>query len=314
MSGNEELARVNIQRGIFQGDSLSPLMFVIGLIPLSQILRKVNAGYQLWKGQHKKINHLLFMNDLKLYGNSEKEAERLTNTIRIFSKDIAVEFGISKCSHVTMKAGKLVSVGGMELSSGELIPELESEKGYKYLGILEADDIMHTEMKDKIKKEYYRRARQLTSSKLNGGNTIRAINSRAVSLVRYSAGILKWTKDELKAMDRKTRKIMTMNRMCHPQSDTGRLYILRMDGGRGLLSIADCVETEEQNLSLYLDQSEERLLRLSKSERILPQYGGPVSTAMKQKKEQRYKQWKEKQLHGKFIRETEEIRSEETWG
>ena len=138
------------------------------------------------------------MDDLKLYRNSEKETERLTNTTRIFSKDIAMEFGISKCSHVTMKAGKLVSVGGMKLSSGEAIPELESDEGYKYLGILEADDIMHTEMKDKIKKEYYRRARQLTSSKLNGGNTIRAINSRAVSLVKYSVGILKWTKDELK--------------------------------------------------------------------------------------------------------------------
>ena len=43
---------------------------------------------------------------------------------------------------------------------------------------------MHTEMKDKIQKEYYRRVRQLTSSKLNGGNTIRAINSWAVYLVR----------------------------------------------------------------------------------------------------------------------------------
>ena len=157
-------------------------------------------------GQHKKINHFLFMDDLKLYRNSEKETERLTNTARIFSEDIAMEFGISKCSHVTMKAGKLVGVGGMELSSGEAIPELESDEGYKYFvfGILEADDIMHTDMKDKIKKEYYRRVRQLTSSKLNGGNTIRAINSRAVSLVRYSAGILKWTKDELKAMGRKT--------------------------------------------------------------------------------------------------------------
>ena len=159
-----------------------------------------------------------------------------------------------------------------------------------------------------------RRVRQLTSSKLSGGNTIRAINSWAASLERNIAGILKWTKDELKVMDRKTRKIMTMNRMYHPQSDTDRLYIPRMEGGQGLLSIADCVETEEQNLSLYLDQSEERLLRFSKSERILPQYGGPVSTTKKQKKEQRHKQWKEKQLHGKFTRETEEIRSEETWG
>ena len=75
-------------------------------------------------------------------------------------------------------------------------------------------------MKDKIQKEYYRRVRQLMSSKLNGVNTIRAINSQAVSLVKYSAGILKWTKDELKVMDRKTRKIVTMQRMYHPQSNT----------------------------------------------------------------------------------------------
>ena len=66
---------------------------------------------------------------------------------------------------------------------------------------------MHTEMKDRIQKEYYRRVRQLISSILNGGNTITAMNSQ----VRYSAGILKWTKDEPNVMDRKTPKIMTMN-------------------------------------------------------------------------------------------------------
>ena len=47
-----------------------------------------------------------------------------------------------------------------------VISELESDIGYKYLGILEANDIMHSEMKDKIQKEYFRRVRQLTSSKL----------------------------------------------------------------------------------------------------------------------------------------------------
>ena len=65
MSGNEELARLNIQREIFQEDPLSPLFFVAGLIPLSY-LRKVNSGYQLGKAQHKKINRFLFMGDLKL--------------------------------------------------------------------------------------------------------------------------------------------------------------------------------------------------------------------------------------------------------
>ena len=50
------------------------------------------------------------MDDLKLYGNNKKEPERLTNTFRIFSRDIAMEFGTSKCAYVTIKARKLVSV------------------------------------------------------------------------------------------------------------------------------------------------------------------------------------------------------------
>ena len=141
-----------------------------------------------------------------------------------------MEFGISKCAHVTMKAGKLVSVGGMELSSREVIPELVSDKGYKYLGILKANNTMHIEMKDKIQKEYYIRVREQISSKLSGGHTVRTINSRAVSLQRHSAEILKWTKDGIKVMDRKTRKILTMNIMYHPQSDTDRLYIPIMEG------------------------------------------------------------------------------------
>ena len=85
-------------------------------------------------------------------------------------------------------------------------------------------------------------------------------------------------------MDRKTRKIMTMNIMYQPQSDTDRQYIPRMEGERELLSISGCIGNEEQNFSLYLDQSEERVLKFSKSEKILPQYEGPVSTARKTKK------------------------------
>ena len=62
---NEELARVNIQRGIFQGDTLSPFLFVIGLIRFSHTLQKVHTGYHFGKGQHKKINHLLFIDEFE---------------------------------------------------------------------------------------------------------------------------------------------------------------------------------------------------------------------------------------------------------
>ena len=57
------------------------------------------------------------------------------------------------------------------------MPEIEPHNDYKYLGILEAINIMHTEMKDMIQNEDYRAVRQLITSKLNGEITIKVINS-----------------------------------------------------------------------------------------------------------------------------------------
>ena len=39
---------------------------------------------------------------------------------------------------------------------------------------------------------------------------MRATNSRAASIIRYGAGIINWTKEELRKMDRKTRKLLTI--------------------------------------------------------------------------------------------------------
>ena len=108
------LGKVNIWRGIFQGDSLSPLLFVMALIPLTLVLRKVKAGYDL-AGRRRVVNHLLFMDDLKLYGKSEKQVDTLLNTVRIFSQDIGLQFGINKCAVLVLKRGKVVRCEGIEM-------------------------------------------------------------------------------------------------------------------------------------------------------------------------------------------------------
>ena len=48
-AGGRSLAVIKIQRGIFQGDALSPLLFIIAMMPLNHILRKCTAGYKLSK-------------------------------------------------------------------------------------------------------------------------------------------------------------------------------------------------------------------------------------------------------------------------
>ena len=204
-SGNEILGSVKIKRGIFQGDSLSPLLFIIALIPLSFVLRKVKAGYQFSRSSPV-INHLLFMDDLKFFGKTESQLDTLLNTVHIFSKDIKMEFGISKCGILLMKRGKLAKIDGITVLTSEKIEEIHKDKGYKYLGILESDGIKSSEIKTNIKKEYLRRLKLILKSSLNSRNTISAINSRAISVIRYSAGIVSWNVDEMKELDRKSER------------------------------------------------------------------------------------------------------------
>ena len=103
-------------------------------------------------------------------------------------------------------------------------------------------------MKEKVGKKYLRRVKLLSKSKLYAGNLARGINAWAVGVIRYSAGILDWTCNELRKLDIKTRKILTMARAFNRKSSTGRLYRKRSEGGKGLISIEDCVRMEEANL------------------------------------------------------------------
>ena len=70
----KSLAKTKIQTGIFQGDALSPLLFIIAMMPLNHILKKCTAGYKFTKSQEK-INHLMYMDDIKLFAKNEKELE-----------------------------------------------------------------------------------------------------------------------------------------------------------------------------------------------------------------------------------------------
>ena len=73
-SGGETLGKVKIN--IFQGDSLSPILLVITLTLLTILLGDMNPGYVVGESREK-INHLLFMDELKLCGKTMKELDSL---------------------------------------------------------------------------------------------------------------------------------------------------------------------------------------------------------------------------------------------
>ena len=66
-------------------------------------------------------------------------------------------------------------------------------------------------------------------------------------------------------MDRKTRKLMTINRALHPRANVARLYLARNEGGRGLRAVEETIRTEEHGLSDYIKLEDKGLNRYLKS-------------------------------------------------
>ena len=160
-------------------------------------------------------------------------------------------------------------------------------------------------MKNKIQKEYLRRTRKLLETKLNGRKLIKGINTWAVPLVRYTGPFLKWTRDELRQMDPRTRKLMTMHKALHPRDDVDRLYVSRKEGGRGLASIEDSVDASIQRLNDYIEKQERGLITA-----IRNNTDNTIDNRMTKTRKQK---WEEKQLHGRFKRLINNISHDKSW-
>ena len=122
------------------------------MIPMTRVLEAMKVGHQFKKGGSR-INHLMFMDDIKLFGRCTKEIDTLVQTVRIVSGDIRMEFGIEKCALVNIQRGKVTRTEGIQLPNGNNIKDID-ETEYIYLGIIEGEEIKHQEMKEKINKEY----------------------------------------------------------------------------------------------------------------------------------------------------------------
>ncbi|WP_175564860.1 hypothetical protein, partial [Escherichia coli] len=194
---------------------------------LSQIITKTGFGYEILRNGAT-ISHLLYMDDIKLYARTERDIDSLIHTTRIYSNDIGMSFGLDKCGQMITKRGRVVRTEGVELPEGSIA---DVEGSYKYLGIPQANGNQEEAARKAATAKYLQRVRQVLRSQLNGKNKVQAINTYALPVIRYPAGIISWPKEDIEATDVKTRKLFTMHGGLHPKSSILRLYTKRKEGG-----------------------------------------------------------------------------------
>ena len=92
--------------------------------------------------------------------------------------------------------------------------------------------------KERVTKEYLSRVKKTWSSELSAYNKAIAHSSFATPVITPTIDILDWTIQEIKDIDIKTRKILSVTGNFHPNSDIDKLYI-----GRNLLQIPKILST-----------------------------------------------------------------------
>ena len=89
---------------------------------MTRVLERMEVECQSKKGGSR-INHLMFMDDIKMLGKGTKEIDTLVQTVRIISGDIRMEFGIEKCALVNIQRGKVTRSKGIQLPDGNDIKD-----------------------------------------------------------------------------------------------------------------------------------------------------------------------------------------------
>ena len=116
-------------------------------------------------------------------------------------------------------------------------------------------------------------------------------------MIIITGPFLKWTRDELRQMDQRSRKLMTIHKALHPRNDVSRLYVPRKEWGRELAS----VDTSIQRLEDYIEKYERGLITTIRN--------NTDNTVDKRKTKTR----EGKQLHGRFKRLINNISHDKTW-
>lgn len=140
-----------IERGIYQGDLLWPLLLLLALVRLSSLLYPVYTGYPCIIEKNL-TSYQLLTDNLKLIAKDDSELETQLKIVKEFSDDICMEFGIEKCAKIGTNIGKILKRDNLKLDERTALWSLEDYEIYTYLGVEKVEIFVTTEWKRSLPK------------------------------------------------------------------------------------------------------------------------------------------------------------------
>lgn len=188
-----------------------------------------------------------------------------TREMRNMFEDIGLQWGLDKCATVNVERGKIKKSRGIKLSEEEEIKVLGSNDFYKFLGKFENFEQLDEMVLKQACNEYLRRLETVWSSNLSVPRKITATSSFALPVLQYHMWTGVWNLNDLREIDRKTRKIFRQHGGVHT-SESIKLAYLPVDiRGGGHKEVENIYKMTHIKMALYLNNSTDPRIQLVKA-------------------------------------------------
>ncbi|KAK6061826.1 hypothetical protein COOONC_00504 [Cooperia oncophora] len=242
---------LGVRRGVMQGDTLSPLLFCMAIAPISAWLRNNVSPYRTSTGALTlpegplEINHLFYMDDLKVYSPRWDDIVKAQEGIQKVAGELGLRMNPSKCAVNSLNhPPPLVTTPGMDE-----IPVLGSSSLYKYLGAEQNALVSVDQLWSRTREKALAAARRIMLSdlavrqKVNGYNQVVIPKLKyAISCVIYGTGKFCTMRKQARAFDESVRKLLAESHLRFGHSCVPRLYVNKEEGGLGLKSAEEEME------------------------------------------------------------------------
>lgn len=233
---DSNIQEINMKRGIMQGDSLSPLLFILYIDIVSHQLNEKIKSIEITDTNETEtvkahINHFFYVDDLKIIVNEAEEAAKAHELIKQTMKAIGLEINVRKCG---------ITLHDIEAPENmQEIPVVDNINPYRYLGIPTGHNVVTEAAIAEIMEKIKGRLTELKEKEQSSVNYIQRIKATVLGLLRYSFATIDWPICQLTKIDDLIRKSLTEAGMYGRGLSKPRLYVSREELGHGLPCIRD---------------------------------------------------------------------------
>ena len=232
----------HFKRGIFQGDPLSPIIFIMCFDPIIQFLEtEMSRGYDI---DGNKVITAPFADDFCLITGNKRTHQRLISKINSLTDTLGMKLKPAKCRSLSIIRG---SPCNLPFQLGDnVIPSVETES-HKFLGALITFNNKDSEMFDYVKQMLENGLTNINESPIRSEYKIRIYAQYLLPALRYHLTVNDMCVTHLQKLDALAeRYLKKFFGIPHP----GTMAFIHMPKGLAIKSISDMYR--EAHLSAHI--------------------------------------------------------------